>query len=79
MVASALIDTGALWKILLVSFGAEAGIVIAFGFVLLGSSRFAEAPQGSIAARAGYGLLAFLGALFCVAALVLGFVAMTKK
>jgi len=79
MLASALIDTNALWKIVAVGFAAGAGVVVAFGFVVLGTSRFAEARHSSAVARGGYALLVFLGAAFCIAAVVLGFWAMTKK
>jgi hypothetical protein len=79
MLASALIDTSALWKIVAVGFAGGAGVVVAFGFVVLGTSRFGEARQGGVAARGGYALLVLLGAAFCIAAVVLGFWAMTKK
>jgi hypothetical protein len=79
MLASSLIDLGALWKILLVGLGGGAGVVVAFGFVLLGRSRFAEARAGDGVARGGYVVMATLGAAFCAAALVLGFIAMTHK
>jgi hypothetical protein len=62
MLASALIDTSALWKIVAVGFAGGAGVVVAFGFVVLGTSRFAEARQGGVAARGGYALLVLVGA-----------------
>jgi hypothetical protein len=79
MLASALIDTSALWKIIAVGFAGGAGVVVAFGFVVLGTSRFAQARHGGVTARGGYALIVLLGAAFCVAAVVLGFWAMTKK
>lgn len=45
MFASSIVHTSALWKILAASFGA--GAVIAFGFVLLGASRYAQARSGT--------------------------------
>ncbi len=78
MLASSLIDGKALWEILVAGLAGGAGVVIAFGFVLIGISRFGDSRQGD-ATRATYLLLAAIGALFCLAALVLGFVAMTKK
>ena len=77
--ASPLVDTSALWKIVAVGFAGGAGVVIAFGFVLLGTSRFAETRNGSVAMRGVYALVAALGAAFCIAALVLGLIAMTSK
>jgi hypothetical protein len=77
--ASAIVDFDALWKILLAGVAGGAGVVVAFGFVLLGRSRFVDAEGESAAARAGYLVMAALGSTFCVAALVLGFMAMTKK
>jgi hypothetical protein len=79
MLASSLVDTTALWKIVLAGFAGGAGVVIAFGFVLLGSARLGDGRGGGSVARAGYALLVLLGSAFCLAALVLGFVAMTKK
>jgi hypothetical protein len=79
MLASALVDTSALWKIIAAGFAAGAGVVVAFGFALVGASRFSEDRNGSALARAGYGLLVILGAAFCIAAVVIGFWAMTKK
>jgi hypothetical protein len=76
---SALVDVDALWKILLAGFAGGAGVVVAFGLVLIGRSRYAEARDGGILTRGGYLLVAMLGAAFCAAALVAGFLAMTKK
>jgi hypothetical protein len=80
MLASSLVDTSALWKIVAAGFAGGAGVVIAFGFVLLGTSRLGESrSSGGTAVRAGYALLVLLGGAFCLAALVVGFIAMTKK
>ena len=76
---SSIVDFDALWKIILVGFAGGAGVVVAFGVVLLARSRYAEAREGDVAARGGYLLVALLGAAFCAVALVAGFVAMTKK
>jgi hypothetical protein len=79
MLASALVDTSALWKIVVVGFAAGAGVVIAFGFAVLGASRLSDARHGGALARGGYVLLVLLGAVFCVGAVVLGLWAMTQK
>lgn len=79
--ASSVIDLGALWKILVAGLVGGAGVVVAFGFVLLGRSRYLDARgEGEgIVLRAGYLLMTALGATVCATALVLGFLAMTKK
>jgi hypothetical protein len=77
--ASSLVDTTALWKIIAVGFVGGVGVVVAFGFVLLGSSRFEEVRRGGVVARVQWALLVLLGGAFCVAALIVGFLAMTKK
>jgi hypothetical protein len=79
MLASALVDTSALWNIIAASLAAGAGVVVAFGLALVGASRFSQDRDGSALARAGYGLLVISCAAFCIAAVVIGFWAMTKK
>jgi hypothetical protein len=76
--ASSLIDVDALWKIMLAGFAGGAGVVLAFGLVLLGRSRYQDAGESALS-RGGYLLLAVVGALVCVVALIVGFIAMTKK
>ena len=49
MLASSLVDTSALWKIVAAGFAGGAGVVIAFGLVLLGTSRLGEARNGRAA------------------------------
>ena len=78
MVASSLIDTSALWKIVLAGLGGGVGVVVAFALVLIGLSRVSDARGGALT-RGGYALMTALGALVCVGALVVGFIAMTKK
>jgi hypothetical protein len=73
-----MIDLDALWKILLVGLAGGAGVVVAFGFVLLGRSRY-EAVGATGGVKAGALTMAVLGGAFCLAALVLGLVAMTHK
>jgi hypothetical protein len=54
-------------------------VVVAFGFVLLGRSRFEQAREGDLVMRGASVLLAALGGVLCAAALIVGFIAMTKK
>jgi hypothetical protein len=79
VLASSVIDFDALWKIVLVGFVAGAGVVVAFGFILVARSRYADARDGSAVTRGGYVLVATFGAAFCVLALIAGFIAMTTK
>jgi hypothetical protein len=77
ILASSIIDLGALWKIVAVSILAGAGVVGAFGYVLLGASRYRSNRGGTH--QAGYALLAVLAGGLCLAAVVLGLVAMAHK
>ncbi|HEX6698106.1 MAG TPA: hypothetical protein VF080_14965 [Solirubrobacteraceae bacterium] len=77
--ASSLVDFDALWKIVVAGFAGGAGAVVAFGFVLLGRSRYAQARDGDVLSRGSSVLLAALGGVLCAAALIVGFVALTKK
>jgi hypothetical protein len=75
--ASPIVDTSALWKIIVASLAGGAGCAIAFGFLLLGLSR-AQHTDNSGVRVLNYGIV-LLGGLFCVAAVVLGIHAMTTK
>jgi hypothetical protein len=75
--SSSLVDWGALWKILAVSVIAGAGVVGAFGYVLLGVSRYQRVRTG--VGRTAYVLLVALGGAFCLAAVVLGLFALAHK
>jgi hypothetical protein len=80
--ASALIDFDAPWKIVVAGLAGGAGgagVVVAFGFVLLGRSRYAQAREGDVVSRGASVLLAALGGVPCAAALIVGFIALTKK
>jgi hypothetical protein len=79
MLASSLIDVDALWKIVVAGFAGGAGVVIAFGFVLLGRSRYEQARRGDTLARATAALMATAGGVGCAAAFIVGLLAMTKK
>ncbi len=79
---SAIVDWSAIWKICLVALFAGAGVVVVFGFLLLGV-KFANAPQtdGSQSAAAritGYGLSVVCGAV-CIGVVAIGIYAMTQK
>jgi hypothetical protein len=69
----------ALGKEALVAFVGGVGVVAAFGLVVLGSSRANVARERDSGATAAPFLVTAVGALICVAALVIGFIAMTHK
>jgi hypothetical protein len=75
--ASPIVDTSALWKIILASFAGGAGVAVAFGILVLGISRGQSTPSGTVRV-VNYGIAVLAGA-FCIAAVVLGIHAMTTK
>jgi len=75
--ASPIVDTTALWKIILAAFAGGAGVVIAFGFLLLGLKRAGEARNAGT--RLVNYTISGLCAAFCIAAVAVGIYAMAKK
>jgi hypothetical protein len=75
--ASPIVDTSALWKIILASFAGGAGVAVAFGILVLGVSRGQSTQSGAVRAL-NYGV-AIVAGLFCIAAVVVGIHAMTTK
>ena len=75
--ASPIVDTSALWKIILASFAGGAGCAVAFGILLYGVSRGQSTQNGGVRVL-NYGLAVLAGA-FVIAAVVLGIHAMTTK
>jgi hypothetical protein len=92
VLASPIVDLNAMWKICLVTLAAGAGVVIAFGFVLLGlkiAGRSATAGTHNAGTHnagthnagsrlGGYVLSAVCG-LICIGVVVIGVYAMTQK
>lgn len=76
-IASPIVDTSALWRIILASLAGGAGCAVAFGLLLLGVSRAQSTDSAGVRAL-NYGL-ALLAGLFVIAAVVLGIHAMTSK
>jgi hypothetical protein len=77
VIASSLVNWSALGKIVVVALIGGAGVVIAFGLLLLGLKWATAAKRGS--AKLGGVTLAGLSALFCTAAVVFGIYAMADK
>ncbi len=75
VLATPIVDWNAMWKIFVVAFAAGAGVVVAFGFLLLGL-KVANRPGG---ARLGGYALSLVCAVLCLGVVVVGVYAMTKK
>jgi nitrate reductase NapE component len=77
-----LIDGSALWKIIVVALIGGCGIVIVYGFLLLGikyaTTADSSGTQSERSKLIGYALAAICG-LAVLAVIVLGVYAMTKK
>ena len=92
VLASPIIDWNAMWKICMVALAAGAGVVVLFGFLLLGL-KFSQGPTTHDAeregihsagppsggARVGGFTLSIICGLACVAIIAIGVYAMTKK
>jgi hypothetical protein len=76
VLATPIVNWDAMWKIFLVALVAGAGVVVAFGFLLLGL-KFADRPRGG--SRLGGFALSFVFGVLCVGVVVVGIYAMTKK
>ena len=77
ILASPFVDWSALGKILLAGLIGGAGVVILFGFLLLGV-KYVNSAKGEGQRVFGYVLAIACGTL-CIAAVVLGIYAMTQK
>ena len=76
VLATPIVNWDAMWKIFLVALAAGAGVVVAFGFLLLGL-KFANRPSG--ASRFGGFTLALVCGVLCAGGIVVGIYAMTQK
>jgi hypothetical protein len=77
LIASSLINWSALQKIVVVALIGGSGVVLAFGLLLLGLKWATRAKTGR--AKFGGVTLAGLSALFCIATVVIGIIAMADK
>lgn len=82
VLATPIVDWNAMWKIFLVAFAAGAGVVVVFGFLLLGlklaSRSGIEGRQNAGSQLGGYALAAVCGVI-CLGVIVVGVYAMAKK
>jgi hypothetical protein len=80
LVLATLIDTDALWKIVLATFAGGVGLTAIYGFLLTRAQAAAEARRrGATGAAALNSALVAACGLICAAALVVGFLAMMQK
>jgi hypothetical protein len=77
ILASTLINWSALQKIFVVALIGGAGVVLAFGVLLIGLKWARGAKTGP--AKLGGATLVGLGTLFCIATVVIGIIAMADK
>lgn len=74
--ATPIVNWDAMWKIFLVALAAGGGVVVAFGFLLLGL-KLANRPSGG--SRFGGLTLALVCGVLCAGGIVVGIYAMTQK
>jgi hypothetical protein len=79
-VLAALVDWSTLLKVVAFSLAGSVGVTAAFALGIAGVSGFVESRKsGSSGTAVGFALLAVLALGACIAAVVLGIVAMTSK
>jgi hypothetical protein len=75
-----IVDIDAIWKILLAAFAVGVGVTAIFGEGALAATRIAAARRnGRPAETAADALVVVFAGLVCVAAIVIGFIAMLHK
>lgn len=80
MSAAAVVDWGALGKVVLYSLVAGIGVPAVYGFAVLGAARSTDAQRERRGGQAtAYAVMALLGGALCVAAIVYGIVLLTQK
>ena len=80
VIADAIVDWAALGKVVVASLIAGVGITLFFSFAIIGATRFAEMRRDQRAGGATvYAMVAALGAVVTVGAVVVGIIVMTKK
>jgi hypothetical protein len=79
-VLATLVDTKALRDVIVWAFCAGIGVTAVFGFVIYGSTRFADLRrEGNAAGAVLYGALAVIGLAVFLGAVALAIVVMTRK
>jgi hypothetical protein len=79
-IASKLIDTDALFRVIWVSFVAAVGGTAAFSFAILGATRFVDFRRDGRGLEAGmFALVAGVGISICLGGIALGLYEIIKK
>ena len=77
---AALVDTNALWRVVVYSLVAGVGLTAVFSFAIVGVTRFDDIRRGSRSGSAvAYAVLALVAVLIVLGAVVEAIVVMTKK
>jgi hypothetical protein len=80
VIAAPLVDVGALLQLLWVSLAAGVGLIAVFSLSILSWSRAnSYSGQGKVVAALAYGLVGTLSLVVCMAAVVLGIIALGQK
>ena len=80
ILATPIVNTSALWKIVLASFVGGAGLVVLFGLLLIGASRAESARRaGSAGTRVLYLAGSTICGAICIGVVVVGIYAMVQK
>ena len=80
MIATTVVDWGALEKVVLYALVAGIGVPAIYALVVLGATRSSEARRTSATTSGyAYALLSVVGGLVCLAAIVYGIWLMTQK
>ena len=80
VLADAIVDWGALGKVVLASLISGVGIMLFFSFAIVGATRFTEMRRDQrVLGATIYGAIALLGVAVTAAAVVAGIVVMTHK
>jgi hypothetical protein len=74
-----IVDLNAIWKILLAAFAVGVGVTAIFGQGALAAARISTARRERRGGVVADGLVVVLAAVVCVAAIVVGFLAMMHK
>ena len=77
--ATKILDVGQLWQVVEASLIAGIGVAIAFSLVIRGAVRFAEHRHTRPLAAGGHALVALLGMLVVLGAIVFGVSTMLAK
>jgi hypothetical protein len=80
MILASLVDTGALWRVIIYSLVAGVGMTAVFSFGIVGLTRFDEARRGSRTGSGfGYAVLAAVCSLIVVGVVIEAIIIMTRK